>query len=122
MGFAKRFEELECWQKARFLTKEIYRIARQEPLAKDFGLRGQIQRASVSIMSNIAEGHGCRSERQFEHYLGIARTSGSEVQSLLYVLLDTEYISEELFDSLYLKTEEIILMIAGLQRYLRGKR
>lgn len=70
-------------------------------------------------MSNIAEGCCCGSSKQFAHYLGISRASGAEVQSLLYVLLDAEYINESEFGNIYNKTEETIKLIAGLQRHLR---
>ena len=122
MALAKRFEDLDVWKKARSLTRRVYGYARQGAFAKDFGLRDQIQRASVSMMTNIAEGHGHRSQKQFAHFLEIARASGTEVQSLLYIVLDANYIRASDFESLYQDTEEIISMIAGLQRYLRAKK
>ena len=119
MPAIKRFEELDSWKKARQLTREIYKITRQGALCKDFGLRNQIQRASVSIMSNIAEGFGYNSDRQFAHYLDISRASACEVHSLLYVVLDAGYIDDDTFKQLYNFTEEVLYLIAGFQRYLK---
>ena len=121
MVLVKRFEEFDAWKKARCLTKEIYATSSRGKLAKDFGLRDQIQRAAVSMMSNIAEGHGYLSNKQFIHFLNIARASGAEVQSLLYVMLDADYIMEDEFSRLYKITEQTISLTAGLQRYLRNQ-
>ena len=88
-------------------------------MSKDFGFRDQFQRASVSVMSNIAEGFGYKSDNQFIRFLDISRASAYELQSLLYVALDTGYIEEPIFHGLYELTEETFALIAGLQRYLR---
>ena len=71
----ERFEDIIAWQEARKLTKDIYSVTRQDPFAHDFGLRDQIQRASVSSMTNIAEGFDCESKAEFGRFLGIARRS-----------------------------------------------
>src|SRR6266542_1835222 len=89
-----RFEDIIAWQEARSLTQHIYQTTSREPFARDFGLRDQIQRASVSSMSNIAEGFDCESKVEFGRFLGIARRSAVEVQSLLYTAFDLAYISE----------------------------
>lgn len=78
-----KFEDLIAWQKARELTKEVYRISKQGAFAKDFGLSGQIQRASVSIMSNIAEGFERGGRGEFHQFLSVAKASCAEVRSLL---------------------------------------
>jgi four helix bundle protein len=79
----ERFEDLIAWQKARELTRAVYAITRNGAFAKDFGLAGQIQRAAVSVMSNIAEGFERRGTAEFEHFLRIAKASCAEVKSLL---------------------------------------
>src|SRR5437660_7716509 len=82
------FEDLESWQRARQLTREIYTLTRQGELARDFGLCGQIQRASVSIMSNVAEGFERHHIAEKIQFYNVARGSSAEVRSLLYVIQD----------------------------------
>lgn len=91
----EKFEDLIAWQKARELTKEIYLLTSKEPFSKDFGLRDQIQRASVSIMSNLAEGFERRRRSEFHQFIVIAKGSCAEVRSVLYGALDVGYIIEE---------------------------
>lgn len=88
----KRFEDLEVWQLARRLVRQIYEISKRAELSKDFGLRNQIQRSAVSIMSNIAEGFERKSKKEFIHFLSIAKASSGECRSQLYVTLDLEYL------------------------------
>ena len=113
------FEEINAWQKAYEITLEVYRITADGGFLKDYGLRDQIRRASVSIMANIAEGHGRRSNSEFANFLNIARGSAAEVQSHLYVLLGLKYIEKEDFDRLYSAAEEISRMTLALAKYLR---
>ena len=84
----EEFEDLIAWRKARELTREVYRVTRQGKLAKDYGLSRQIQRAAVSIMSNIAEGFERGNPREFHQFLSVAKASCAEVRSQLYVALD----------------------------------
>jgi four helix bundle protein len=88
----ERFEDLIGWQKAREVTRAVYRVMRHGTFARDLGLAGQLQRAAVSVMSNIAEGFERGSLAEFHQYLMIARASCAEVRSLLYVALDCNYI------------------------------
>lgn len=118
----EKFEELESWQKARNLTNEIYKIARKEKFSKDYGLKDQIQRASVSIMANIAEGFDSRSDKSFINFLNYAYRSATEVQSLLYVALDQKYISQNEFNNLYSVIEKIHGLIGGLIKYLKSSK
>ena len=97
MSRIERFEDLIAWQKARKLTCEIYQITRQGAFVKDFGLSNQIQRASVSIMSNIAEGFERGSNKEFIQFLYIAKGSCGEVRSQIYIAFDQRYISENDF-------------------------
>ena len=101
MAGITRFEEIEGWKTARELTSLIYRMTEQGAFAKDFGLKDQIRRASVSVMSNIAEGFESRTNNQFISYLGHAKGSSGETRSQLYVALDLKYITQEQFDTAF---------------------
>ena len=90
-----RFEDLTAWQKAKTLAREIYQITRQGDFAKDFGLSGQIQRAAVSAMSNIAEGFERGRQGEFRHFLSIAKASCAEVRFQLYLAFDVGYWNEQ---------------------------
>jgi four helix bundle protein len=125
----EKFEEIESWKLARELTKEIYRITKLNNFSKDFGLKDQIQRASVSIMANtclpagtVSEGFDSAPDKSFIIFLNYSYRSASEVQSLLYVVLDQKYISENEFDFLYEKCKDIKNLIGGLIQYLKKKK
>ena len=113
----ERFEDLESWKAARELTRKVYSITKKEKFSKDFGLKDQIQRASVSIMANIAEGFDSRSDKSFINFLNYAYRSATEVQSLLYVASDQKYISETEFDTKYSEVKKIHGLIGGLIKY-----
>jgi len=110
-----KFEDLIAWQKARELTREVYQISQQGAFAKDFGLSGQIQRASVSIMSNIAEGFERGGRGEFHQFLSVAKSSCAEVRSLLYVALDIKYINKTQFRKIMDKAEEVGRIVGGLR-------
>jgi four helix bundle protein len=114
-GKVERFEDLIAWQKARVLTREIYRVSRQGALARDFGLAGQMQRASVSIMSNIAEGFERGGRGEFHQFLSTAKGSCAETRSLMYVALDAEYIDEPTFERLRSSAQEVARVVGGLR-------
>ena len=84
MATLKKFEEILAWQEARTLAKMVYDITRKGALAKDFGLRDQIQRAAVSVCSNIAEGYARRGNKELIKFLWISKGSAAEVQSQLH--------------------------------------
>ena len=111
----ERFEELIAWQKARVLTREIYEITRRGAFARDFGLSGQIQRAAVSIMSNIAEGFERGGRGEFHQFLSTAKASCAEVRSQLYVALDVGYLEEQKFHALLRQAEEVARIVGGLR-------
>ena len=92
-----RFEEIDAWISSRQLTNMVYATSNQVGFNRDFGLRDQIRRAAVSIMSNIAEGFESRTDIQFINFLGMARASAGEVRAQLYIALDQRYISEDQF-------------------------
>lgn len=121
MALIKRFEDILAWQEARKLVKDIYLISRDGNFSKDFGLRDQIQRAAVSVMANIAEGFDCDSHIEFARFLGIARRSAVEVQSLLFIALDTGYITEETFKIEYALAEKAKALIGGLKKSLKPR-
>ena len=113
-----RFEEIEAWQTARDLTKLIYMLTDAGKFARDFGLKDQIRRASVSIMSNIAEGFESQTQAQFIRYLGIAKASAGEVRSQLYVTRDLEYITQEQFTKAFAMAEKASRQTARFISYL----
>ena len=119
MATFKRFEDITAWQRARELTKEIYNLTSHNEFSRDFGLKDQIRRASVSIMSNIAEGFERSGTGEFVHFLATAKGSAGEVRSQLYVAFDQEYISPSVFHCLSNSVTEISRMIAGLIDYLK---
>jgi four helix bundle protein len=111
----ERFEDLIAWQKARQLAKIIYTITRQDLFARDFGFSGQIQRAAVSIMSNIAEGFERGGRKEFHQFLSIAKGSCAELRSQLYVALDIGYITESEFVEVLSLAEEVGRIVGGLR-------
>lgn len=121
MSTFKRFEEIQAWQKAREITKKIYSMSNKDNFSKDFSLRDQMKRASVSIMANIAEGHGRRTTTEFANFLNIARGSAIELQSDLYVALDLNYIEQTEFREAYEMLDEVSRMTLSLAQYLRKK-
>ena len=122
MGKVERFEDLIAWQKARELTKQIYFLTMKGPFSKDFGLRDQIRRASVSIMSNLAEGFDRGGRAEFHQFVVIAKGSCAEVRSQMYVALDVEHITQKQFDHFYNMTIEISRILGGLRSSLQKQR
>ena len=116
------FEDLESWQRARQLTREIYTLTRQGELARDFGLCGQIQRASVSIMSNIAEGFERFHVPEKLQFYNVARGSSAEVRSLLYVVEDNYHALAS--EAVRLREESVIVgkLVSGLFKSTEGRK
>ncbi len=121
-GRIEKFEDFIAWQKARALTASIYKVTGEGVFAKDFGLKGQIQRASVSIMSNIAEGFERGKSSEFHQFLSIAKASCAEVRSQLYVALDAGYLSEETFHNLQEQAIAVGQLVGGLRASVERKR
>ena len=113
-------EEIDVWQKARLLVSEIYRVSQQGKFGSDFPLRDQIRRAAVSVMSNIAEGHGRGGTKEFVQFLSIAKGSLTEVISHLYVGFDQGYLTYEAFTTVHKHASEVGKMIGGLMNYLKS--
>lgn len=119
MGKIEKFEDLICWKKARILVKEIYTLTYKDPFCKDYALKDQIRRSVLSVMLNILEGFGRKSQKEFKQYLFISHGSIAETQSCLYYALDLCYIQKDQFDILYDKSTEISKIISGLIKSLK---
>ena len=119
MATLKWFEEIEAWQRARILTKAVYECSRNRDFYRDFGLRDQIRRAAVSVMSNIAERFERGGKREFLQFLAISKASVAEVEAQLYVALDQSYITDDQFARLKALAVSTKQLIAGFMRYLR---
>lgn len=115
-----RFEEIEAWQTSRELTKPIYSVTENGKISRDFGLRDQIRRASVSVMSNIAEGFESNSQASFVRYLGIAKASAGEVRSQLYVARDVGFLTDQQFSTLFQLAEKVSRQISRFISYLES--
>lgn len=119
MATFRRFEDIQAWQRSREVAAEIYKISSTEHFGRDFDLRSQIRRSSVSIMANIAEGQGRRTDKDFAHFLNISLGSVVGTKSHLYLALDLGYVDKENFELIYAKIDEIGRMIFGLSSHLR---
>ena len=119
MPRVQRFEDLDAWKIARELARETYALSRTGAFPKDFALRDQICRSSVSIMSNIAEGFERDGDKEFVNFLSIAKGSAGETRSLLYVGRDQNYVSDSEFQRISSRLAENSRVISGLSNYLR---
>ena len=119
MAKIERFEDVEAWKLARESTKLIYEVSSAGDFSRDFGLKDQIRKSSVSVMSNIAEGFERDGDKEFIHFLSIAKGSCGEARSQLYVALDQDYITREQFDAAYCSMFETGRRIGGFMKYLQ---
>lgn len=110
-----RFEDLVALQKARVFSKNIYLATRTGQFSRDYGLSGQIQRASVSAMSNTAEGVERNNTSEFHQFLSVSKSSCAEARSQLYVALDVGYLGEPSFGDLMAQDEELAKIVGGLR-------
>jgi len=124
MAVFVRYEDIDAWKMGRELVKSVYAMARGGEFAKDWGLRDQMQRAAVSICSNIAEGYERRGNKEFVKFLWIAKGSAAEVSSQLYHAKDLGYISPEMFDAQYETAKKIAgkiyNLIQSISKSVRG--
>ena len=118
----RRFEDLVAWQKARALTKVIYRMTSTGLFLKDHGLRDQLRRSAVSVMSNIAEGFERGGRSEFHQFLSVAKGSCAELRSQLYVSIDAEYLDHETFGRLIAQAEEVARITGGLRAAVQRRR
>lgn len=116
-----RFEDIDGWKKARELTRRVYALTRRPEFLKDYGLKDQITRASVSIMNNVAEGFDGGSDAEFVRFLVYSQRSATEVMSCLYVALDNAYITQSDFDDTYVLAQETRSLVGGFIKYLKSK-
>jgi four helix bundle protein len=119
MAKIERFEDLTSWQKARELSRLVYRVSKSGAFARDYGLRDQIRRASISVMSNIAEGFERGGDKEFAYFLSNAKGSCGEIRCQLYAALDENYLSETEFRQLHEQSLEVSRLISGFMAYLR---
>jgi four helix bundle protein len=121
-GRIERFEDFIAWQKARSLTAEIYQLTGRGSFARDFGLKDQVTRAAVSIVSNIAEGFDRGRSTEFHQLLSVAKASSAELRSLLYVARDAGYVDDAGFRALLDMTEEAGRLVGGLRSSVERRR
>ncbi len=119
MAKIKKFEDIESWKKARELTKQLYETTSTGLFTRDFGLKDQIRRAAISILSNIAEGFERGGDKEFVQFLSVAKGSCGEVRAQLYVALDQQYVSALQFETLSSKAVEVGQLLSGFIKYLK---
>ncbi len=119
MGKINRFEDIKAWQEARILKKMIYKITSKSNVKRNFSFCDQVQRASSSIMSNIAEGFESQSKLEFIKFLYYAKRSSAEVRSQLYEVLDQDYINDKEFNEIYNQVIYVSNLISKFITYLR---
>ncbi|MGB7202559.1 MAG: four helix bundle protein [Pyrinomonadaceae bacterium] len=119
MARFERFEEIEGWKLARQVTNQVYELSSAPEFSRDFALVNQMRRASVSIMSNIAEGFERDGNKEFLQFLSIAKGSCGEVRSQLYVALDRKYLDDRRFHSVSSLLIETSKVLSGLMKYLK---
>jgi four helix bundle protein len=122
MATVLRFEDLEVWKEAKSLVKAVYLVTRKGALARDFGLRDQLQRAAVSVLSHIAEGFERGTNKEFVQFLHIAKGSAGEVRSLLHVALEVGYLSLSEFQPLLDSAQSIARRLSNFIKYLQGRK
>ncbi len=122
MATILKFEDIVAWQKALELSDLIYECSNKDKFSKDFGLRDQMRRASVSVVSNIAEGFEREGNNQFIYFLLVAKASAGELRAQLYVARNQKYITTEEFEQLNNKVIEVSKTISGFISYLRTQK
>lgn len=120
MGKINRFEEIEAFQAARDLTRIVYKLSKDGAFSRDFGLRDQMRRAAVSIMSNIAEGFESRTRALFIEFLGRAKGSAGELRAQCYVAFDAGYLPDEVFQDLVCRVEICSKQLSNFISYLKS--
>jgi four helix bundle protein len=122
MSKIERFEDLRCWQAARQLARFVFLSSEEAKLAKDFATRDQIRRAALSVMNNIAEGFGRKSNLEFIRFLDFAQSSAQEVKSITYLLEDLNYLAPDSIMKIRQDAEACKSQILALIAYLRKRK
>lgn len=120
MATIEKFEDIEAWQLVRSATRLVYAASSNSVFCRDFALVDQIRRASISVMSNLAEGFERSGNREFIQFLSVAKGSCGEVRSQLHIALDQEYIDQSTFDAIANVLLETSKKISGFMKYLQG--
>ena len=121
MTTAKRFQDLDAWQRAKELTNLIYRLSSSGSFTRDFGVRDQMRRAAVSIMTNIADDFESQTQALFIQYLGRAKGSSGELRVQLYIALEQEHIRTNEFQSTFSLAKLCSKQLASFIRYLESQ-
>lgn len=121
MTTAKKFEDLDVWQRAKDLTNLVYKHSTDGTFSRDFGLRDQMRRAAVSIMSNIAEGFESQTQAMFIKYLAHAKGSAGELRAQLYIARDQQYVAEESFSEMFSLAEICSKQLSRFIQYLESQ-
>lgn len=119
MAKIEKFEDIIAWQKALELSNFIYSVTNKDNFSKDYGLKDQIRRAAVSIVSNISEGFERDSTNQFIYFLLVAKGSAGELRAQIYIAKNQNYITKEEFELLNTKVIEVSKTISGFVSYLK---
>lgn len=122
MATISKFEDIIAWQKALELSDLVYSYSNKNDFSKDYGLRDQMRRAAVSVVSNIAEGFEREGNNQFIYFLLVAKASAGELRSQLYVAKNQKYITQEEFELINNKVLEVSKTISGFVSYLRTQK
>ncbi len=117
---SKKFEDLDVWQKAKEFSVLLYKVTNEPSFKKDFGMIDQLRRASVSIVSNIAEGYERNGNKELVQFLSFAKGSAGEIRAQLHIARELEYINENQFKELYEKISALSKMLAGFIAYIKG--
>lgn len=121
MATVEKFEDLRVWKNSKALANLIYDFSSVGEFARDFGLRDQMRRAAVSVMSNIAEGFESRTQALFIEYLGRAKASAGELRAQLYLAFDRRYISDAQMTQAHELAKICSGQIVNLSRYLESQ-
>jgi len=118
----RRFEDIEAWKTARVVARLVEDACKRQGFDRDFSLKDQIRRAAASVTSNIAEGFTRRSDKEFVHFLFIAKSSAAEVESCLYTALDRGHLDQTLFQKIYIEANRCERQMSGLISFLLGRK
>ena len=121
MPLIQKFEDVLSWKKARELNRIIYQETLNPSFTKDFALKDQIRKTSISIMSNIAEGFERGSDNEFKYFLRVAKGSAGELRSQLYIASDLNYLNQNSFSHCFSQITEITKLLSGFIHKIDSK-